>query len=73
MKKVVMAKGGKVSKDFKVGDNVIYTDATNGKWYGRNNVSNIKEGVISNIQEISNKDKKQEIMLKRQRNNIYTQ
>ena len=54
MKKVVMAKGGKVSKDFKVGDNVIYTDATNGKWYGRNNVSNIKEGVISNIQEISN-------------------
>lgn len=50
----MMAKGGKVSKDFKVGDNVIYTDATNGKWYGRNNVSNIKEGVISNIQEISN-------------------
>ena len=48
------AKGGKVSKDFKVGDNVIYTDATNGKFYGRNNVSNIKEGVISNIQEISN-------------------
>jgi len=39
------AKGGKVKKDFKVGDEVIY--ANNGKWFVRNN-PNFKNGVITN-------------------------
>lgn len=40
-----MAMGGKVKKDFKVGDKVIY--APNGKWFVRNN-PNFKNGVITN-------------------------
>jgi hypothetical protein len=40
-----MAMGGKVKKDFKVGDEVIY--APNGKWFVRNN-PNFKNGVITN-------------------------
>lgn len=46
-----MAKGGKVKKDFKVGDKVIY--APNGKWFVRNNLRNFKKGEITNVEVIS--------------------
>ena len=45
------AKGGKVKKDFKAGDKVIY--APNGKWFVRNNLRNFKKGEITNVEVIS--------------------
>jgi hypothetical protein len=51
MKSDKMAKGGKVKKDFKVGDKVIY--APNGKWFVRNNLRNFKKGEITNVEVIS--------------------
>ena len=48
-----MAKGGKVKKDFKVGDKVIY--APNGKFFGAKNVSYIKKAEITSIEEVLGK------------------
>jgi len=46
----MMAKGGNIKKEYKVGDRVLY--APNGKFQGAKNVSYIKNAEITNVKEI---------------------